>query len=183
MRHSVNERVCHRTRFGAKSEEGVLVAPRGATVRAMRTAVVRVVIDRSGQLSVDAYQRGVERLRGAGLTVIATPAAFLPERNREIEIIVESDGPVVPTAVDSMPSAEQGAPPGGWVDRCTEAFGLQAHPGVVTYISRGTDDDVLGVLAAFHAPCVASPRVVCTRHSSRPSTVRCGSWRKRPVTP
>jgi len=32
---------------------------------------------------------------------------------------------------------------------CANAFGTQAEPGVLTFISRGTDDDALGVLAGF----------------------------------
>jgi hypothetical protein len=32
---------------------------------------------------------------------------------------------------------------------CAKAFGTDPSPGVVTYVSRGTDDDAHGVLAGF----------------------------------
>jgi hypothetical protein len=32
---------------------------------------------------------------------------------------------------------------------CTKAFGTEPEPGVLTYLSRGTDDDAHGVLAGF----------------------------------
>jgi hypothetical protein len=32
---------------------------------------------------------------------------------------------------------------------CAKAFGTEPEPGVLTYISRGTDDDAHGVLAGF----------------------------------
>ena len=35
------------------------------------------------------------------------------------------------------------------IDLCTKAFGTTPVAGVLTYVSRGTDDDVHGVLAAF----------------------------------
>ncbi len=35
------------------------------------------------------------------------------------------------------------------VELCAKAFGTCPVPGVVTYVSRGTDDDAHGVLAGF----------------------------------
>lgn len=35
------------------------------------------------------------------------------------------------------------------VELCAKAFGTVPAPGVVTYVSRGTDDDARGVLAGF----------------------------------
>ncbi|MFC0529930.1 hypothetical protein [Phytohabitans kaempferiae] len=100
----------------------------------MRTAVVRVVVDRDGRLSPGEYEAGVRRLRERGAEVVASPAERLPDRGREIELIVPG---LDPADVDKHVTA------------CAEAFGTSATPGVVTYISRGTDDDAHGVLAAF----------------------------------
>jgi hypothetical protein len=100
----------------------------------MRTAVVRVVVDRDGVLSPEAYEAGLRRLRERGAEVVASPAARLPDRNREIELIVPG---LDQADVDKHAAA------------CAEAFGVPAAAGVVTYISRGTDDDAHGVLAAF----------------------------------
>lgn len=100
----------------------------------MRTAVVRVVVDRDGVLSKGEYEAGLRRLRERGLDVVATPAERLPEHGREIELIVPG---LDPADVDKHVTA------------CAEAFGVPARAGVVTYISRGTDDDAHGVLAAF----------------------------------
>jgi len=101
---------------------------------AMRTAVVRVVIDEDGVLAGTEYEAGLERLRERGYEVVATPAERLPERKREIELIIPG---LEPAKADT------------YVAECAEVFGQPAAPGVVTYISRGTDEDALGVLAAF----------------------------------
>lgn len=101
----------------------------------MTTAVVRVVIDPDGRLSPAGYEAGLDVLRSSGLEVIAGPAGSLPERRREIELIVDVHG------------AEP--PMGRYLDECRAAFGAEPEPGVVTYISRGTDDDARGVLRRF----------------------------------
>jgi hypothetical protein len=100
----------------------------------MRTAVVRVVVDREGRLAPDEFDAGVRRLGGAGLKVIASPARHLPQRNRDVELVVEGfDEADAPTLLAA----------------CSEAFGIEAIAGVVTYTSRGTDEDARGILAAF----------------------------------
>ncbi|MGA9673858.1 MAG: hypothetical protein WBR28_00915, partial [Mycobacterium sp.] len=35
------------------------------------------------------------------------------------------------------------------IDLCAKAFNTKPVPGVVTFVSRGTDDDARGVLSAF----------------------------------
>ena len=40
-------------------------------------------------MSPDTYDSGVEALRARGLQVVASPAAHLPHRDREIELIVD----------------------------------------------------------------------------------------------
>jgi hypothetical protein len=100
----------------------------------VRTAVLKIEIDREGILSADHYQRGLERLSAAGLKVIASPLALLPKYDREIEVIL----------LDPFPGQT-----GEVVNACASAFGTPAEAGAITYTSRGTDEDVVGVLAAF----------------------------------
>lgn len=95
---------------------------------------MRVVIDADGVLGPDAYEAGLVALREEALEVVASPPAHLPDRVREIELILDE---------------AQLADRDDYVGMCSRAFGLPATPGVVTFISRGTDDDARGVLAAF----------------------------------
>lgn len=101
----------------------------------MRTAVVRVEIDPEGTLSEEQYVDGVESLRRRGFEVVVTPVEHLPARGREIELIVAGEDP---DRLRTRCTAE-----------CAEIFGTPARPGVVTYISRGTDEDALGVMRGF----------------------------------
>ncbi len=95
---------------------------------------MRVVIDADGDLGPDAYEAGLLALRDAALEVVASPPGHLPERRREVELILDES---------------QLADRDDYVGLCSRAFGLPAAPGVVTFISRGTDDDARGVLAGF----------------------------------
>lgn len=101
----------------------------------MRTAVVRVVIDAEGVLDSQAYDTGLRRLRDQGLEIVASPAERLPARQREIELIV-SDNHLHERSRE-------------YAELCERAFGRPAQLGVITYISRGTDDDAVGVLGGF----------------------------------
>ena len=47
-------------------------------------------------------------------------------------------------AADNVDAAKQTA-----IDLCAKAFSTKPVPGVVTFVSRGTDDDARGVLSAF----------------------------------
>ncbi|WP_370617722.1 hypothetical protein [Mumia sp. Pv 4-285] len=105
-----------------------------ATVPTMRTAVMRIVVDHEGLLSGSDYETGLSCLREEGFDVVATPAEKLPDKGREIEMIIE----------EFDPDAQE-----AHVAACRRAFGIPATPGVVTFISRGTDDDARGVLQAF----------------------------------
>lgn len=100
-----------------------------------RTAVVRIVVDADGSLSVPAFAAGVARLRELGRTVVAPPAAGFPDRDREVELIVED--------------ARQQCRLDDLVADCKRAFDRPAALGVMTYISRGTDADARGILQGF----------------------------------
>lgn len=100
----------------------------------MVTAVVRVIVDKHGELSVERFAAGVTALRAQGWTVFAA-SGLLPEHRREVELVVEG--------------SERDVTAEPYLSICEQAFGMAAEPGVVTYISRGTDEDALGVLARF----------------------------------
>ncbi len=108
----------------------------------MRTAVVRVNVDPSGLLTAAQLGEGMTALLGLvheiGADVVANDLAAMPVNRREVELLIASDD------VDALETLG--------VQLCTRAFGTSgAVPvaGVVTFISRGTDDDAHGVLSAF----------------------------------
>ncbi|HEV7421230.1 MAG TPA: hypothetical protein VGO30_15470 [Mycobacterium sp.] len=108
----------------------------------MRTAVVRVDVDPSAELAPAQLTQGMatlSRLAGdVGAEVVAADLAGLPRGRRQVEVLVTGDDPV---------ELERTA-----IDLCAKAFGVfGATPsvGVLTYVSRGTDDDANGVLAGL----------------------------------
>jgi hypothetical protein len=105
----------------------------------MRTAVVRVAVDRSGELAPAQLSDGMARLRemagAAGIEVVENNLAGLPPQRREVELLIDGDDPT---------ELQRAA-----VDLCAKAFGATPTPGVLTFISRGTDDDAHGVLAGL----------------------------------
>jgi len=112
----------------------------------MRTAVIRVNLDPDGELGEDRLSRAVEALRTAGTEVLAPDFSQVPPHAREIELLVEGDDPVTLRS---------------WAEaRCAEALGAEAlgaevpggpgpRAGAATFLSRGTDEDALGVVGAF----------------------------------
>jgi hypothetical protein len=105
----------------------------------MRTAVVRVNVDPSGLLTPAQLDQGISALLviadEAGAEVVQSSLATMPAARREVQLlIVGSDADAV----------RQSA-----LDLCANAFGTTPVAGVVTYISRGTDDDAHGVLSGF----------------------------------
>ncbi|OBB17153.1 hypothetical protein A5662_05945 [Mycobacteriaceae bacterium 1482268.1] len=108
----------------------------------MRTAVVRVHVDPAGDLTAQQLTAGMTALRAlaeAGhVEVLDNNIAAMPAHRREVELLIDGD------------NAEQLK--GLALELCTKAFGAFGTapvPGVLTYISRGTDDDAHGVLAGF----------------------------------
>ncbi|HEY6648772.1 MAG TPA: hypothetical protein VI217_16950 [Mycobacterium sp.] len=104
----------------------------------MRTAVVRVRVDPAGQLTPAQLTEGMVNLRDlaapAGIDVLDNNLAAMPAGRREVEMLMTGD------AEDLKATA---------VALCAKAFGTDPEPGVLTYISRGTNDDAHGVLAGF----------------------------------
>lgn len=105
----------------------------------MRTAVVRVGVDKAGELTPAQLSDGMARLRdltaAAGIEVVDNNLPALPPQRREVEILIAGEDPA---------ELQRRA-----VDMCAKAFGTTPVPGVLTYISRGTDADASGVLAGF----------------------------------
>jgi hypothetical protein len=105
----------------------------------MRTAVVRVGVDLAGELTPTQLTAGMARLHesadAAGVEVVDNNLAGLPPQRREVELLIVGD---------DAAELERTA-----VDLCANAFGTTPVPGVLTFISRGTDDDAHGVLAGL----------------------------------
>ena len=59
----------------------------------------------------------------------------MPAGRREVDLLI---------ACDDVDAVKQTA-----IDLCARAFATTPVPGVVTFISRGTDDDAHGVLSGF----------------------------------
>jgi hypothetical protein len=70
-----------------------------------------------------------------GLEVVENNLAAMPTGRREVEVLIAGD--------------DAGTVKRAGVDLCGKAFGTAPVAGVVTFISRGTDDDAHGVLSAF----------------------------------
>ena len=70
-----------------------------------------------------------------GADVVENNLAAMPVGRREVQLLI---------AADDVDAAKQTA-----IDLCTKAFSTTPAPGVVTFVSRGTDDDARGVLSAF----------------------------------
>jgi hypothetical protein len=105
----------------------------------VRTAVVRIRVDPAGQLTGAQLTDGMVNLRDlaspAGIDVLDNNLAAMPAARREVEMLMMGGAPEELKATA--------------VALCAKAFGTQPEPGVLTYISRGTDDDAHGVLAGF----------------------------------
>jgi hypothetical protein len=105
----------------------------------MRTAVVRVDVDPSAELSAARLAEGSrtlsELVRSAGASVIDADLAAMPAGRRLVELLIAGDD-VEALKADAL-------------ELCSKAFGTTPISGVVTFVSRGTDDDAAGVLAGM----------------------------------
>jgi hypothetical protein len=105
----------------------------------MRTAVVRVNVDPENTLAPAQLSEGMAVLLGlvggSVHDVIVKDLGAMPAGRREVELLI---------ACDDVDVAKQAA-----IDLCAKAFVTTPVPGVVTFISRGTDDDAHGVLSGF----------------------------------
>jgi hypothetical protein len=102
----------------------------------MRTAVIRVNLDPAGDLAAGRLARAVAALRAGGIEVLAPDLRRVPAHAREIELLIDGDDPAALRA---------------WAEaRCAAALGAPGpRAGAATFLSRGTDEDALGVVRAF----------------------------------
>lgn len=108
----------------------------------MRTAVVRVNVDPENALVPAQLAEGMAALLGlvgdvgGGVEdVIVKDLGAMPAGRREVDLLI---------ACDDVDAAKHVA-----IDLCAKAFATTPVPGVVTFISRGTDEDAHGVLSGF----------------------------------
>jgi hypothetical protein len=105
----------------------------------MRTAVIRINIDPGGTLreaDIEAGLAGV--LAGVselGMRLVRPVLGSLPPNRRELQFLAAGEDPAAVAR-----SAR---------DLCRRAFRTEPAEGTTTYLSRGTDEDALGVLLAF----------------------------------
>ena len=112
----------------------------------MRTAVIRVNLDPGGELGEDRLSRAVEALRTGGTEVLAPDFSRVPPHAREIELLVEGDDPATLRSWAEALCAEALCAEA----QCTEVLGVPGpQAGAATFLSRGTDEDALGVVRAF----------------------------------
>jgi hypothetical protein len=102
----------------------------------MRTAVVRINVDPAGALSASVLRQRMNLLEteAAGAEIELVRSEIDPGRP-ELQLLMVGEDP---TALRVTAAA-----------LCERVFGVPPAAGVVTYLSRGTDDDALGVLAGF----------------------------------
>jgi hypothetical protein len=100
---------------------------------------VRVNVDAAGDLTAEQLSDGMTGLRelvdGVGVAVVDNNLPAMPPSRREVELLIAGADP------DELKHIAVGL--------CAKAFGTTPVAGVVTYVSRGTDDDAHGVLAGF----------------------------------
>ena len=108
----------------------------------MRTAVIRVDVDPAACLTPtqlrDGMARLVELVAQHHAAVVVADLAAMPASRRQVEVLIAGD--------DADELKRQA------VTLCVTAFGgFGAAPeaGILTYVSRGTDDDAHGVLAGL----------------------------------
>jgi hypothetical protein len=101
----------------------------------MRTAVVPVNVDPSGLLTPAQLDQGMTTLRGLADEVGAEVAQATPAAGREVQLLI--------------PGSDADAVKETGLNLCAKAFSTSPVAGVVTFVSRGTDDDAQGVLAGF----------------------------------
>lgn len=103
----------------------------------MATAVIRIHLSDGQAISDPDYRAGIDSLLAEGYEIIAPGSTLPPDGRREVAILSEEDSA---EHLDTLRA------------RCESVFGRTAELGVVTYVSRGTDDDALGVLRRFGIP-------------------------------
>ena len=100
--------------------------------------MVRIDVDPTGQLTSERLSDGMATLRDlarqSGVDLVETDVAAMPVGRRQVRLLIAgSEADVIDTGIKL----------------CANAFGTEPAAGVLTYVSRGTDDDAHGVLAGL----------------------------------
>ncbi|BBX21180.1 hypothetical protein MTER_05910 [Mycolicibacter terrae] len=100
--------------------------------------MVRVDVDPTGRLTIEQLTAGMATLRDlagqAGIELVETDVAAMPVGRRQIRLLITgAEKDIIATGTQL----------------CAKAFNTKPMPGVLTYVSRGTDDDAHGVLAGL----------------------------------
>ena len=105
----------------------------------MRTAVIRVNVDPKGVLGDADVEAGMGVVLASvaelGLRLVSDDLVSLPAKRRELQFLADGDDP----SAMRQEAAEL----------CRVAFATEPAVGTTTFLSRGSDDDANGVLAAF----------------------------------
>ena len=100
---------------------------------------MRIGVDPAGELTAEQLKTGMAELAvlaaEVGAELIDNNLAVLPPKRREVEILMTGTDPL------RLQSIAAGL--------CAKAFPTNPVVGVLTFVSHGTDDDALGVLAGF----------------------------------
>lgn len=100
--------------------------------------MVRIDVDPTGELTPEQLTAGMATLYDlagqAGAGVVDASVAAMPVGRRQARLLITG------TDTDVMDIG---------IRLCASAFGTVPAAGVITYLSRGTDDDVHGVLAGL----------------------------------
>jgi hypothetical protein len=104
----------------------------------MRTAVIRINVDPEGTLGSAEIEQGIDYVAAGaaelGMRLVSRDLAALPPKRRELQFLTDDD----PAAMRGLAS-----------ELCRNAFGAEPAEGTTTYLSRGSDDDAIGILSAF----------------------------------
>ncbi len=100
--------------------------------------MVRIDVDPTGKLNPEQLQTGMTNLRAlagqSGVDLVETDVAAMPVGRRQVRLLITG------AETDIIDIGMR---------MCAKAFDTMPTSGVVTYVSRGTDDDVHGVLAGL----------------------------------
>jgi hypothetical protein len=104
----------------------------------MRTAVIRINVDPEGTLGSAEIEQGIDYVAAGaaelGMRLVSRDLAALPPKRRELQFLTDDDPAAMRRSAGEL---------------CRNAFGAEPAEGTTTYLSRGSDDDAIGILSAF----------------------------------
>jgi hypothetical protein len=104
----------------------------------VRTGIARVAVS-ARDVSEDDFSHGLGELADMGYELLPPPPSV---GDREVAFVLDGDDGAALSAIA--------------VAAARKVFGEAVRPGAVTFLSRGTDDDVIGVAAALGVDVLVS---------------------------